>query len=555
MFNKLFVDFLKNNNLVDNKIDELAPLYNKEDSFICDILLANNIFKEKELCYILANYIGIEYRDISLTEIDLELVKRFPREKLILNRSIPYKETEDSIYVIISNPLSIIEIDDLKNYLNKKMIFQLVVDSKMEEFLSFINNKAKQTSILASFSEQDYINEDSLDEIAENDAPIIALCDSILVDAVSRNASDIHIEPYEDEIRVRYRIDGQLETMNSVKPNLYPHLLARFKIMSELNIAERRVPQDGKISNEINGNRYDFRVSTMPTIFGEKIVIRIFNKTLSSSNMSLLGFSEDQRRLITSIITRPHGIVLLTGPTGSGKSTTLYTFLRYLNKGDINIVTAEDPVENEIKGITQVQVNPKANLTFSSILRATLRQDPNIIMIGEIRDEETAHIAVRAAITGHLVFSTIHTNSAAAVVSRLVDMGIAPYLVADSLICSMSQRLIRKLCPHCKKEHITTDEEMRLLGLAQPKKIFEPCGCSICSNTGYQGRVGIFEILPVDSKVRNVIMNRNFTSEMLEMKVRETISPIRNEARLKVLSGETSIKEFTSLLSEYKDLQ
>ena len=322
--------------------------------------------------------------------------------------------------------------------------------------------------------------------------------------------------------------------------------------MSELNIAERRVPQDGKISLDVEGNSYDFRVSTVPTIHGEKIVIRIYSRTFSSSDISSLGFSDKQKDLIMDMITRPHGIILLTGPTGSGKSTTLYTFLRYLAKEDTNIMTVEDPVENEIVGINQVQVNPKANLTFAAALRSFLRQDPNVIMIGEIRDEETAQIATRAAITGHLVLSSIHTNDAAGVITRLVNMGIPKYLVADSLLGAISQRLVRKLCPKCKSAKMTNSLEMKILNIEEPAEIFEPVGCLYCNNTGYLGRIGVFEIMILNDEIKNIIMSDDFTSEKVGEIVERDMTTVLSHTKERVLAGITSLEEYDQLVDIVK---
>ena len=399
-----------------------------------------------------------------------------------------------------------------------------------------------------SFVKIDHMENDAINN-NKKDASAIKYCDSLLLDAVTRGASDIHIEPFAKTVIVRFRIDGKLKKMGELLPDNYPAILARYKIMSEMNIAERRIPQDGKICFEFDNNNYDFRVSTIPTIHGEKIVIRIYSSNFISNDIPSLGFSEKQLDLIYNMISHTHGIILLTGPTGSGKSTTLYTFLRYLAKEDTNIITIEDPVENEIMGINQVQVNPKANLTFATALRSFLRQDPNIIMIGEIRDEETAQIATRAAITGHLVLSSVHTNDAAGVISRLVNMGIPKYLVADSLIGAISQRLVRKLCPQCKISKMTTPAEMKLLDRVNPVKIFEPVGCSYCSNTGYQGRIGVFEIMILTDEIKEIIMSDSFTSEKVESIVKRDVSTILCHTRERVLNGETSFEEYKQFIN------
>lgn len=552
MFNDIFLDYLLENNLLTEedalKVKEYAT---NNNCLVVDTISQNGLIKEEMLYESLASFLGLPLKDLQLFELKLETIDKFPREQLIINKTIPFNETDKEVSFALANPLVIEDIIELKQYVNKRFNFVIVVPSKLEELMAFLSNKIKQQDLIENYADE------TLDVTSGNDpdrddvnAPIIELCNSIINEAVTRKASDIHIEPFENVVYVRYRIDGKLLLITKIKPHLLQPLVARFKIMAEMNIAERRIPQDGKISQEINGMNYDFRVSTMPTIHGEKLVIRIYNKTLNSRNLAVLGLDDAQKELVINMITRPHGIILLTGPTGSGKSTSLYAFLRYLNNEATNITTIEDPVENQIEGINQVQINSKANLTFATVLRAVLRQDPNIIMIGEIRDEETAQIATRAAITGHLVFSTLHTNSAAGVVSRLIDMKVPPYLVADSLLCSISQRLVRKLCPKCKKEHMTSPGEMEILGLEEPKKIYEPVGCPYCSNTGYSGRQGIFEILPIDTKIRNIVMSKDYTSEKLTNAVKGTISTVIDNARLKVLSGETSINEYEDLIEE-----
>lgn len=552
MFNEIFLGYLVENGLLSQEnADKVKEYATTNNCLVIDTINQNSLLKEEDLYKSLANFLGLSLKDLQLFELNFETIDKFPREKLIIYKTIPFGETDNEVTFAIANPLVIEDIIELKQHVNKRYNFVIVVPSVLEELMSYLSNKIKQQDLIDNYADE------TLDVTSGNDpdredvnAPIIELCNSIITEAVTRKASDIHIEPYENVVYVRYRIDGKLHVITRIKPHLLQPLVARFKIMAEMNIAERRVPQDGKISQEINGMNYDFRVSTMPTIHGEKLVIRIYNKTLNSRNLAVLGLDDAQKELVINMITRPHGIILLTGPTGSGKSTSLYAFLRYLNSEDKNITTIEDPVENQIEGINQVQINAKASLTFATVLRAVLRQDPNIIMIGEIRDEETAQIATRAAITGHLVFSTLHTNSAAGVVSRLIDMKVPPYLVADSLLCSISQRLVRRLCPKCKKEHITSAGEMEILGLQEPKKIYEPVGCPYCSNTGYSGRLGIFEILPIDTKIRNLVMSKDYTSEKLYDSIKGTITSITDHARMKVLSGDTSINEFEDLIEE-----
>ncbi len=552
IFNKLFADYLVKVNAIDEttsatwleKAAEVgSPLHIE--------LVKHNILNEEKAYKLLADYLGFEYRFCQLSEINLSFVKRYPRDLLFEFQGIPFSLENDVLTVLGSNPFRLDEFRQFLTFGGKKINFILSPKSQMDKILDFTNNKIQQDIVLTDYSNADSdITEANSDAMI--DAPIIKLCDSILKDAINRGASDIHIEPFQDKVFLRFRIDGKLNKIEELAIHMFPALLARYKIMAELNIAERRVPQDGKINLKINGAAYDFRVSTIPTIHGEKIVIRIYNRTFHSTDISALGFSAKQKELIMSIITRPHGIVLLTGPTGSGKSTTLYTFLRYLNKEDTNIMTVEDPVENEIEGINQVQVNAKANLTFSAALRSFLRQDPNIIMVGEIRDEETAQIATRAAITGHLVFSSIHTNDAAGVITRLVNMGIPKYLVADALLGAISQRLVRKLCPKCKKMRYTSKAEAELLGLEKRKKIYDAVGCPYCNGTGYLGRIGVFEIMVLNDEIKEIIMSDDFTSEKVSGIVERDMTTVLSHTKERVLRGETSLDEYDNLVDIVK---
>lgn len=548
IFNRLFTNYLVEKQVLTEKL--AAEWLERSDAAGSPIyleLLKGDIIEEEQLYRLLAEFLGYEYRFCQLSEINLDFVKQYPRELLIEYQCVPFSLQGDLLTVIGCNPFRIEEFHELLTYGGKKLKFIISPPTQMARILDYANNKIQQDIVLTDYSK----STSDITEASANtpiDAPIIKLCDSILKDAINRGASDIHIEPFDNTIFLRFRIDGKLNKIEELMPHMFPALLARYKIMAELNIAERRIPQDGKISMSVNGVPYDFRVSTIPTIHGEKIVIRIYNRQFHSSNISHLGFSEKQHDLIMSMITRPHGIILLTGPTGSGKSTTLYTFLRYLNKEDTNIMTVEDPVENEIVGINQVQVNPKAQLTFAAALRSFLRQDPNVIMIGEIRDEETAQIATRAAITGHLVLSSIHTNDAAGVITRLINMGIPKYLVADSLLGAISQRLVRKLCPKCKSAHMTTKAEMKLLGIDQEAEIYNAVGCPYCNQTGYLGRIGVFEIMVLNEEIRSILMSDDFTSEKIGEIVERDMTTVLNHTKERVLAGETSLEEYEGLV-------
>ena len=558
IFNTFFKNYLNTKKILDEvTLNELTTKADDKGIPLFIELTNSKLIEEEVVFKLLADFLNIPYHTFLLTEVNFDLVNKFEREKLIEYQTMPYSESEQEVIFAISNPFRIEDIQEFKANVNKKINVFLLVPSKINQLISYVDNKIQQNSVLNEYSAPNKDISDAkgseVDGVAI-DAPIIKLCDSILKDAVSRGASDIHIEPFEEHILLRFRIDGKLIIVDKIAITLFQSLIARFKIMAGMNIAERRVPQDGKINLSIENKEYDFRVSTMPTINGEKLVIRIYNINLSGSNFSLLGLNKKQEFLVKNMISKPHGIILLTGPTGSGKSTTLYTFLRYLNRVDTNIITVEDPVENQIDGINQVQVNPKTDLTFANALRSILRQDPNIIMIGEIRDEETAQIATRAAITGHLVLSTIHTNDAAGVVTRLINMGIPKYLVADALVGAISQRLVRRLCPNCKKPHKTNQVENEILGLEKSKKIFKPHGCRLCNHTGYIGRVGVFEILVCDDEVKEVIMSDDYNSSKLnDVLIKKSTSLLMN-AKERVLKGETSIDEYERLNDVIKEM-
>jgi type IV pilus assembly protein PilB len=363
--------------------------------------------------------------------------------------------------------------------------------------------------------------------------------------AVRQRASDIHIEPFEDRIRVRYRIDGALYERAKYSTSVLSAVIARIKIIGGMDISEKRKPQDGRITQIVDRVEYDIRVSILPTVYGEKVVMRLTAKAALSRNKSQLGLKPYELEQFDYILRNPHGILLVTGPTGSGKSTTLYTALSELNKEDVNIITVEDPVEANIDGINQVQVNNKAELTFAAALRSILRQDPDIIMIGEIRDQETASIAVQAAITGHLVVSTLHTNSSASTITRLEDMGIESYLIADSVVGVVAQRLVRRLCPNCKKPRSANSDEKALMDIPEDKEvtIYEPCGCPKCDNTGYRGRIGVYEIMKMTPKLKTIISKREGADKIKEQALTEGMHTLHMSATDYVLEGITSYSE------------
>lgn len=389
------------------------------------------------------------------------------------------------------------------------------------------------------------------DETVTN-SPIVQLVKSIIEQATRQRASDIHIEPLEDAVRVRYRIDGVLYERGTYAGNLLNAIVTRIKIIGDMDISEKRKPQDGRITMMIDRKEFDIRVSVLPTVYGEKCVMRLAQKRAVNRDKKDLGFTEQELQTFEELLSHPNGIILVTGPTGSGKSTTMYTAVSELNTQDVNIITVEDPVEANIDGVNQVQVNPKAELTFASALRSILRQDPDIIMIGEIRDEETAAIAVQASITGHLVLSTLHTNDAPGTMTRLLDMGVESYLLADAMRGVIAQRLVRKLCPHCKVSRPARDDELEMMNLDRHTMvdIFEPKGCVLCNDTGYHGRTGIYEIMPVKAEMREAIARRASTNELRKLAIEQGMRPLNKEAVRLVLEGETSFAEMIRVTSE-----
>lgn len=387
---------------------------------------------------------------------------------------------------------------------------------------------------------------------SEDDAPIIKLINAMLGEAIKEGASDIHIETFENQLVVRFRVDGVLREILRPNRKMASMLVSRIKVMAKLDIAEKRVPQDGRITLRIAGRAVDVRVSTMPSSHGERVVLRLLDKNNARLNLQDLGMTQNNRSHFSKLIRKPHGIILVTGPTGSGKSTTLYAGLSEINSKDRNILTVEDPIEFDLQGIGQTQVNPRVDMTFARGLRAILRQDPDVVMVGEIRDIETAQIAVQASLTGHLVLSTLHTNTAAGAITRLEDMGIEPFLLSSSLLAVLSQRLVRTLCPACKTEHQPSEQECQILGLDAANNqhtIYHPAGCAACNQTGYRGRTGIHELLIVDEAIRD-IMHNGHGEQAIERYVRKTTPSIREDGCDKVLQGQTSLEEVLRVTRE-----
>ena len=494
--------------------------------------------------------LGIPYVDLTEYEIDPLAVACITEALARRHHVLPIKKTETELYVAMEDPLDIFAIDDVRIFSGLDIVPMLTTEKQVFKAIDMNYGKEQAQQAAEQYKAQHVQDkqgddEDEQADLSVKNAPIVKLVNTILEQGIHNRASDIHIEPYEKHIRVRFRIDGNLKQYFDYEIQLLPAIVARIKIISGMDIAEKRVPQDGRISINVDRREYDIRVSSLPTSYGEKVVMRLNSKEGFSIGKGALGFFESDLKKFDGILSNPFGIILVTGPTGSGKSTTLYTSLTELNNEDINIVTVEDPVESKIEGINQVQVNEKAGLTFASALRSILRQDPDVIMIGEIRDGETAEEAVKASITGHLVVSTLHTNDAPSSITRLIDMGIEPFLIGASVVGIIAQRLVRKLCPKCRSKSEATSYEKDILNLPQSstQQLARPNGCHVCNYTGYSGRIGVYEIMPVDHQIRAIINRGGTADEIRKVAVDQGMDTLRINATRLVLDGVTTIDE------------
>lgn len=526
-----------------------------------DALIDRGFITEEQYAQALAEKVDLPYILLSGMTIDEDILKLVDSTILKKHLALPFSYTGDDASVLrvaFADPMNITALDDLALLSGKEIEPYVATSSDIlaeidryygsEQVRSVAEQYARERENAApTVTAEDFRNAEDL-----STSPIVQLVNSMIEQAARMRASDIHIEALQDSVRVRYRIDGVMYNKMKYAHQLFSAIIARIKIMGGMDISEKRKPLDGRITVTVDRKEYDIRVSTLPTVFGEKCVMRLALKQSLSRDKRHLGFTDEELQKFDHILRNPNGIVLVTGPTGSGKSTTLYTALSELNSEEVNIVTVEDPVEANIDGVNQVQVNPKAELTFATALRSILRQDPDIIMIGEIRDSETAEIAVQASITGHLVVSTLHTNSTANTVTRLIDMGIESFLIADSVVGIIAQRLVRRLCPHCKKGRIAEDYELEFLGHSSDEKIeiFEPCGCARCNETGYYDRIGVYEILEVSPAMKKLIAGRASADQIKELAVSEGMHTLRESASRLVVEGVTSIGELLKVSFE-----
>ena len=492
--------------------------------------------------------LGFPKVDLSKYEINSNVVTLIPESIVKKYKLIAIDKKDDSLVVAMVDPLNFFAIDDIKLYTKMDVIPCLATISDVERAIERYYSSILTQKALNEFSDAFVPAEDDIgaeEEMLEvTTAPIVKLINSIIEQAMRGKASDIHIEPSNNDIRVRFRIDGDLKEIMTLPKSNLSAIVTRVKIIGRMDIAEKRIPQDGRVEMKFNDNEIDLRISTLPTVYGEKIVIRILDKSNFNFTKEGLGFSKDNLDKLNKMIAQPYGMLLVTGPTGSGKSTTLYTILRELNVQTKNVITVEDPVEYKLKGINQIQVNVKAGLTFAAGLRSILRQDPDTIMIGEIRDSETAEIAVRAAITGHLVLSTLHTNDSPSTIARLIDMGLEPYLVSSAVIGIISQRLVKLLCPKCKEKYEASDSEKRILGINGEKEaiLYKPVGCNSCNN-GYRGRAAVHEVMLVNENIRRLINKGANTDDIRRSALEDGMSTLLQSAADLALKGDTSFEE------------
>jgi general secretion pathway protein E len=562
-----------------DRMEEALRVADERGAQLTDVLTATNVVDEVAVARALAEEAGLPFLDeLKVDQVPADLIERTPINFARQHGVLPIGREGERVIVAVRNPLDPTPLDDLRALLGAQIVAVAASPDAIERAINRVYERKDENALSDSSGQQD---EEELQDLIDmtDEAPVIRWVNTLFYNAVRDRASDIHIEPTDREVVVRNRIDGDLYPVKHAHKGFLPSIVARVKIEAGLNIAEKRLPQDGRITKKIQGKLIDVRVSTVPTAKGERIVMRLLDKENILLDLTDLGFDPDQLATMEHLITRPNGIILVTGPTGSGKTTTLYACLNKVNQPDVNILTVEDPVEYELKGIGQVHVQPKIGLTFASGLRSFLRQDPDIIMVGEIRDHETAEIAIHASLTGHLVLSTLHTNDAAGAVTRLVEMGVQPFHISSSLMAVLAQRLVRKLCPKCRQPHQASDEDLRSLGIdpssfppvpgsrpppppsASDRESFEsaekilgtklgkrptfykPKGCEACAQTGYRGRIGIYELLVITEEVRKEINSNSDSSTIARAGMRGGMRSLRQDGARQVLFGVTSVEE------------
>ncbi|MDD2343802.1 MAG: type IV-A pilus assembly ATPase PilB [Tolumonas sp.] len=556
--NGLLVSLIRAGIIQDHQSSQLQDKARSEKKTLVTYLIDNDIISSSQLAELCEQEYGIPLLDLDAFELT-EIPPKYLNAKLIeKHHALPIYTQGNTLFIAVSDPTNVTALEDFGFTFSLHTEALLVDERKLQKAIQCLTDPTEDD--FAKSMSDDSIGEievgdvddarlqETVESNSEDDAPIVKYINKVLLDAVRKGASDLHFEPYEKKYRIRFRIDGILYEVATPPVNLANRFSARLKVMARLDIAERRLPQDGRIKLKLAKNRsIDLRVSTLPTMWGEKVVLRILDSSAASLNIEMLGFDDKQKKLYLDTLAKPQGMILVTGPTGSGKTVSLYTGLNILNTSECNISTAEDPVEINLAGINQVQINPKAGLTFANALRSFLRQDPDVVMVGEIRDLETAEIAIKAAQTGHLVLSTLHTNSSAETLTRLLNMGVPAFNVASSVTLIMAQRLARRLCPHCKQPHHIPDSELLEMGYTHDEvaagiTLYKPIGCSECSN-GYKGRVGIYEMMPMSESIANLIMEGGNSLQIAQMAIKEGMMTLYRSGLEKARIGVTSLAE------------
>jgi type IV pilus assembly protein PilB len=513
-----------------------------------DVLVDDGVVTEIELAEALAEAYGLQSVDLSMYPVDIAAATRIPMALSRRHRVLGIAIDDDEIVLAVSDPGDVLAIDDVRAATGLVVRPVVVARDELNKAVDrFQRSENDLDDVAASLTEDNGPTTSALTALAD-DTPIVRYVNNMIEQAIESRASDLHFEPYENELRVRYRIDGVLHETDTVPKAIQSALISRLKIMSSLDITERRVPPNGRMTIELGTRSVDLRSATLPTVWGEKVVLRVLDTGGIDLDLKRLGFTDHNYGRFSSSFTKPHGMLLVTGPTGSGKSTTLYATLQEISKPEVNIITVEDPVEYRIGGINQVQVNHKAGMTFAAVLPAILRSDPDIVLIGEVRDRVTAQLAVEAALTGHLVLSTLHTNDAPSAITRLIEMGIEPFLVGSSLDCVMAQRLARRLCQWCKEAYLPNSTELVAAhwpyeSMEPPSQLWRPIGCRTCSQTGYRGRIALHEVMPVSEEIERLAVEHASAHELQRVAMSEGMDLLRVDGLRKAMAGETSLAE------------
>lgn len=550
-------DILFRNNLITKEQLEYAlDIQKKKGGRLSEIVVQEKFVRESDLILALSEGLNFPLIDLKKFKLDAEITKLIPADVARHYQIIPISKMGDTITLAMADPLNIFAIDHVESFTGFKInpiisasqdiiaAIETAYPDNTKEVLNDLVQEISDTAIEVIKEGKSPFDDSNVSE-ANFQAPAIQITDLVLEESIKRRASDILIEPFENKVRVRYRVDGFLQEGQSPTKNMHSSVVSRIKVMSDLNIAEHRLPQDGRFKARVSGKEVDFRVSILPSIFGEKVAIRILDKSQAKLDIAGLGFSEDTVKLLQKVSKFPHGMVLVCGPTGAGKTTTLYSVLKFVDSPEKNIVTVEDPVEYQLEGINQITIRPDVGLTFASSLRAILRQDPNVIMIGEIRDYETVDIAIKSALTGHLVLSTLHTTTAVGSVVRLINMGVEPFMMNSAVVCIMAQRLLRKICPNCKEEYKISEEVLSRLKIKtnSESKFFKGKGCPRCFNSGFLGRVGIAEVLVLTPAVRDIIL-KSGQEHVIKLQARkEGMRTLREDGMRAIFAGLTTIEE------------